>query len=62
MLLSAWAAACDVASDIGVLADFPGVEDGEGNCMIPDRDTLIAFMTAYASKAEPDYKYVPVAQ
>ncbi|MCB1477262.1 MAG: hypothetical protein KDJ53_14610 [Rhodobiaceae bacterium] len=57
-----WAAACDVASDIGVLADFPGVEDGEGNCMIPDRDTLIAFMTAYASKAEPDYKYVPVAQ
>ncbi|MCB1481162.1 MAG: hypothetical protein KDJ55_04150 [Rhodobiaceae bacterium] len=57
-----WAATCEVAGEIGILADFPGVEDNEGNCIMPERDTLIAFMTAYAAKVEPDYKYVPVAQ
>lgn len=57
-----WATTCDAAAEVGILADFPGIEDGEGNCVMPDRETLVAFMAAYAEKVEPDYKYVPIAQ
>ncbi|MFN0262826.1 hypothetical protein ACKTEK_03010 [Tepidamorphus sp. 3E244] len=55
-----WAAVCEVAEDNGVLANYPQIENDGLSCTLPDKDTLVAFLGAYAATAQPDFRYVLV--
>lgn len=57
-----WASVCEVADDLGVLANYPGIENDGLSCSVPDAGTLKAFLTDYAAAAKPDFRYVPAVQ
>ena len=57
-----WAAVCEVAEDGGIVEKYPGIETDGLSCTIPDRDTLVAFLSDYAAVAQADFRYVPLGR